>query len=360
MMTRTVAFTAFLAPLVLAGACGGTPVEVVETTAAVPVTVEAARTETLNSLLVVTGTVVPAPGAEWTITAPDAGRIVDLPKAAGDVVAEGDLLVRFDIPSLAADLAARRADVTQATARVETTKAALTRASGLFDQGIAARREVEEARQAQADAEAALAQAKGAVEAATSLAARAEVRARFAGVVAQRWHNPGDLVDASASDPILKIINPRQLQVVAAVPIADIPRVVPGHAAVVKGPGGADEQARVLTRPPEVDPSSATADVRIAFTGTTRLASGTTVEVDITADSRPNALVVPMAAVVRDGDHAYIFVAGPDNKAHRHEVTTGLAARDLVEITSGLSAGDRVIVQGQDGLPDGAAITVAK
>ena len=50
----------------------------------------------------VTGMVTPAPGADWTIVAPEPARIAELPKAEGDRVAAGDVLVRFDIPTLAA------------------------------------------------------------------------------------------------------------------------------------------------------------------------------------------------------------------------------------------------------------------
>ena len=69
------------------------------------------------------------------------------------------------------------------------------------------------------------------MQAAVALSDRAVVRAPFAGVVAQRFHNPGDLVEAAASDPVLKVINPSQLQVVAAVPASELSRVVVGHAA---------------------------------------------------------------------------------------------------------------------------------
>ena len=54
------------------------------------------------------------------------------------------------------------------------------------------------------------------------------------------------------------------------------------------------------------------------------------------------------------------MVAGTDNKAHKHVVTLGLATHDFTEIKSGVAAGDLIIVRGQDGLPDGATITVQK
>ena len=212
---RLVASVALLWGAAALAGCEKASVEKVETTAAVPVYVEEARIDMLQSVVTAAGTVMPAPGAELTVVAPSPARIAELPKAEGDTVREGDLLVRFDIPSLSSDVAARKAQVAQATARLEAAKASYARLSGLVTQGVAAPREVEEVKRLQAEAEADLEQAKRGVESAVSLSDRAVVRARFAGVVSKRFHNPGDLVDASATDPVLKVINPASLQVVA-------------------------------------------------------------------------------------------------------------------------------------------------
>jgi membrane fusion protein, multidrug efflux system len=83
------------------------------------------------------------------------------------------------------------------------------------------------------------------------------------------------------------------------------------------------------------------------------------VQVEIVTEQRPNVLAVPADAIVREGDAAFVFVAGADNKAHKRQVTLGLATPRDAQIVSGLQAGDKVIVQGQQGLPDGAAITTA-
>jgi RND family efflux transporter MFP subunit len=347
--------------LLAASGCASKPVEETETTTAVPVAIDVAKVDTLRSTITSAGTVVPAPGADMTIIAPEPARIAAITKAEGDQVREGDVLVRFDIPTLPADLAAKRAAVNQATARVEAAKANLARLTGLVDRGVAAPREVEEARRTQAEAETELEQARSAVDAAAALADRTVVKALFSGVVAKRWHNPGDIVEAAASDPILRVINPALLQVVAAVPVNALSRVVPGHEATVFEAGNDEGQAaRVLMRPAQIDPASAAADVRLGFVRPTRLAAGTAVTVEIIGEQHPNALVVPAAAVVHDGDDTFVMVAGPDSKAHKHAVTLGLATHSLIEIKSGLTAGERVIVRGQDGLPDGAAITITK
>ena len=68
-------------------ACSHETLERAETEAVVPVSVETAAIGTIQSTVNVTGMVQPAPGADWTITAPEAARIAELPKAEGDAVA---------------------------------------------------------------------------------------------------------------------------------------------------------------------------------------------------------------------------------------------------------------------------------
>jgi multidrug efflux pump subunit AcrA (membrane-fusion protein) len=53
-----------------------------------------------------------------------------------------------------------------------------------------------------------------------------------------------------------------------------------------------------------------------------------------------------------------VFVVGPDGKAHRRAVVVGLTSGDETQIVSGLRVGEKVVIKGQDALPDGAAVTV--
>jgi RND family efflux transporter MFP subunit len=350
---------AALAAALALPACHEQAVEQVETTAAVPVTVDVAKVQTFVMRITTSGLVTPAPGAELTVVAPEAARIAELPHGEGEPVKAGDLLVRFEIPTLAADMATRRAAVAQANARVESARANFNRLTGLLAQGVAAPREVEEARRQLAEAEADLEQSRSAVDAAASLSARANVHATFSGVVARRFHNPGDFVEASAADPVLKVINPAQLQVLAAVPVADLSRVVVGHAAIVRESGNPEGRpAKVATKAAQVDPDTATGDVRLAFATPTTLAAGTRVEVEIVGEEHKNALVIPAAALVTEEGEVFVMVAGPDDKAHKYPVAVGLSTRTQVEITSGLKEGDRVIIRGQAGLPEGAGVKV--
>lgn len=335
--------------------CGHDTPEEVESEAVVPVETSPARVGDITAAVRVTGLVTPAPGAELIVVAPEAARIAELPRAEGDRVAAGDLLVRFDIPNAGADVARQRGEIARAQAQIANARAAQTRARDLFERGIAARKEMEDADRDLADADALLAEATGALTAAESVAARATVRAPFAGVIARRAHNVGDVVEASAADPVLRLIDPRRVEVVAQVSAGDAPRVNLGAHARLVGADGAT--LSVVSRPLAVDAATGAAPVRLAFTGPPAgLAFGTPVQVEIQTGTHSGVVLVPAAAVVYEGEEAAVFVADGD-KAARRVVTLGATSGSDVEIVSGVAAGDAVIVRGQAGLPDGAAIS---
>jgi RND family efflux transporter MFP subunit len=346
--------------LVGAGACGSPPPEEHESAAKVPVEIAAAGPATVTETADAAGIVAAAPGAELTVVAPQPARIAAMPRAEGDTASRGDLLVRFDIPSAGADLAARGAELTQARARAENARAALTRVTGLYERGVAARKEVEEAERDLKEADAAIAQARHGVDAAAQLASRREVRAPFNGVVVKRWRQPGDLVEAASSDPVLRFVDLTRVQVDAQVAAADAPRVHAGQHARVSAAGASDAEARVLTAPALVDAESGTSTIRLAASGRLPWPVGTAVRVRIVTREQHAAVTVPASAIVRDGDTTSVFVVDATQHAHRRQITTGSESVDRVEILNGVAAGDRVIVRGQAALPDGAEVAVEK
>ncbi len=340
-------------------ACGAPPKEEVETTAAVPVTVQAARRGSIHRVVQATGLVKPATGADLVVTAPQSARIAEMPKGVGERVRRGDLLVRFDIPSLQADAASRRADVARAESRLTVARANFERLEGLFNRGIAAKKEVEDARRELADSEASLAESKTARTSSADLATRAVLRAPWGGVVAERAHNPGDLVEPG-SDSILRLIDPARLQVEVPVPLDQLAGIAVGNPAQVRGPGDAvsgAKPARVIARPPAVDPTTSSASIRLAFTGGTNLPAGTPVQVEIAGEEHRDAVLVPAAAVVQEGPQTFVYTVDAQNHAHRGEVRLGVTTGADTEVLSGVVAGAQVVVQGQNGLPDGALVT---
>jgi RND family efflux transporter MFP subunit len=185
------------------------------------------------------------------------------------------------------------------------------------------------------------------------------VRATFAGVVAKRFHNPGDLVEPGPSDPILRVIDPSRLEITAAAPVATLSRIAANAPAHVTAPGSEEPiDASVIARPAAVDPGSVTAAVRLRPSSAATLTAGMSVEVEILGPEHNASALVPPAAVIRDGESSFVMTVGADSKAHRNEVEVGVVTPEVAEIRKGVKPGDRVIVRGQNGLPDGAAVTI--
>ena len=329
---------------------------------AVPVAAQPARRGSLRAIIRTTGVVTPAAGAEFMATAPEPARIVEIPPAEGDRVARGDVLVRFDVPSAAAEAARHEADIARAQALLENARVAQARARELVERGIISRREMENADRELADAQADLGRAEAARRTSEAAAARAIVRAPFAGIIAQRLHNPGDVVQGIATDPILRLVDPDRLEVMAPIPAADAPRVLPGATARVTS---VPQPIRLIVATRAVASGGgavatgggADAIARLTFAAGAAMPVDTRVDIEIEGEEHVGAVLVPADAILRTGSEAAVLVAA-GNRAERRVVTTGLADADSVELVSGVEPGELVITRGQAGLADGATISV--
>lgn len=357
----TAACAAAAAMVIGAVACGGddAPAE----TAAAPRAVQAAaaRMDTIRETITVTGTITPAPGTDWTISAPEAARIAELPVNEGDAVKEGDVLVRFQVAAVSDDTLLRQSEVRQAAARVDAARAAVTQLSGLAERGLVAQQQLDTARRELQEAESAQRNAEAAEEATNLLAARLVIRARFAGVVAQRWHAAGDLVMGGADDPVLRVVDPAKVEMTGSVPSDQLSLFSPGADATVFNPADGQTLAgRVVARPAPGERAGGLSQVRISLPANlpAPLPLGSPIQAEIQGDSGQPLLVVPSAAIHRDGETTFVVIAGQDGLAHRAVVQTGVAGRELTQVTAGLSAGDRVILSGADAVPEGTAVVV--
>lgn len=328
-------------------------------TQTIAVTVQPARLETLREALSLPGTVVPSALADFSVVAPETAEIAELPHAEGAAVREGDLLVRFEIPTLTTNLVARQNELTEATQRAQSARAEVARLNGLLEKGIIPRNTVEAARTTLAAAEVTQGQAKAAHDAAKLLADRANVRSRFAGTVIKVWHKAGDVVTPDAGDPILRVIDPTRTQIAVQAPVAQLERLVPGRAATVGTAAGTSEPASVSSRSAAA-PGGTTAEVRLSVLGKTPLAVDTVVQVEIQLDERRDVVVVPEQAVVREGTATHVWIAREDSRAERRPVRIGLTVNGLSQVLSGVQTGERVITTGLAQLQDGAAIVVSR
>jgi RND family efflux transporter MFP subunit len=324
----------------------------------VPVGAVPARTAGIRATVHASGVVVPSEGGEFLATAPEPARIAEIMKAQGDAVTSGDVLVRFDLPAATQDVARLAAELAGAQAQLENARINQTRIRDFTERGLVPRRDLEAADRELADAQSAVDRVRAQHASAIAGAGRAIVRAPFTGLVANRYRQPGEVV-LSTMDPVLRIVDPRRLDIVVSVPEKDISRVVPGAPARIAAATGIPPvQLTVASRVGDRVGPDGTLAFRLLFKDPAELPVDSRVEIDIDAEERTDVVVVPAEALVRDGGSGAVMVAN-GSRAERRAVTTGLQDEQNIEITSGVRAGELVITRGQLGLADGAAISVA-
>ena len=344
--------------VVCAAACRqATPRVIERQEQVVPVGAVAAQKAAIRAVIHASGTVVPSQGGEFLVVAPEPARLLDVVKAQGEAVTSGDVLARFELPSANQAVARLAADVAAAQAQAENARINQERVRGFVEKGLVARRDLDTADRELAEAQAALERARTAHAAAQAGAGRAVVRAPFDGLVATRQHNPGDMI-LSTTDPVLRIVDPRRLEVIATISRKEQSRVVTGATARVAAAGVEPVRLTVAGRAIDRETQGDDVPFRLVFAEPSKLPVDAPVQLDIDAEERTDTVLVPAEALIRDGGETTVFVAD-GTKAQRRVVTTGIQDEARIEITSGVNAGELVITRGHIGLTDGAAITVA-
>ena len=338
---------------------------------AVPVTVERVRLGNIRGTVSATGIVSTPPGATFAVVAPQQARIAEIAKNVGDPVKTGEPLVRFEFPSLRAQTVVNAAAVKAAELRVQQAQLAQNRVKALVAQGAASRTELDDVDRELAAAEGELLTARAATTVAETQSQNTTIRAPFDGTVAERLRNPGDSVRPEDSDPILRLVDPRQVQITAVVSVADAARFVVGAAARAVSEGGPSRGApsprsaagaptllRVVSRPaPEA--GAKTVEVALAFDTPAELQPGTQVGLEIDAEQRSNVPLVPAFAVLKDDPNQPFVVVAAGDVAERRPVVIGLVDAENIEILSGLKSGELIITQGHSALRDGTPISVS-
>lgn len=203
--------------------------------------------------------------------------------------------------------------------------------------------------------------AEGKYRAATAQLSYSEIRSPIDGVVTDRPLFVGDV--AGANQPILTVMDVSTLVAKAHIPQSQAVQLKVGDAAEI-AVAGVDEpiKARVSLVSPALDPGSTTVEVWVQTrSADQRLKPGMTVNIEATAKTVNDALVVPSNAVFKNEDgSSYVLVAGADQKAHRKTVQLGLKNEEMTEIKNGINPGEAVITSGGYAVPDGTAIQIEK
>jgi membrane fusion protein, multidrug efflux system len=314
--------------------------------------------KTVVDNLVARGTITAVPNQDVRVSALVAGRVNSVTAAEGDTVREGQVIAALDRRPFEDQRRQAAAVVDQAKAQVENARLNLQRNQQLFDRGIAAGKEVEDARTAMASAQSALEQANASLSTADRQIERADVRSPISGQVVKRMVSIGEQVDGTAGQPIAEIANLDRVELAANVPAAYLSRVKVGQTVTVSTEtyAGRAFTGSIVAIAPAVDAATNAALVRIQIANAERLLKiGMFAEARVQLGQHSGALVVPPAALVRDQSGAAVYVVSGDT-AQRTPVTVGIEAADAVEILSGVKEGQTILTTSVYGLGDKARL----
>lgn len=244
---------------------------------------------------------------------------------------------------------------------VDQSKVALTQAQtqyGILQRNLDALQKVSRSTQIET-ATGQLRQAEGQYDQAKATLAYSEIRSPIDGYVTDRPIYSGEM--AAAGAPILTVMDTSVLIAKAHLPQSKVQGLTLDAPAQVVVPGISNPvTGKVTLISPALDPGSTTVEVWVGLDNKSNLLKpGTAVQVDITARTIPDALLVPAAAVVEDaGGGSHLMVIGPDSVAHRREVKIGVQQDGDVQILSGIQLGDQVITVGAYALEDGTKVRI--
>jgi len=281
-------------------------------------------------------------------------RVDEVLVEVGDAVHKGQVLVRLDRRSLAAELAQQRAMRAQARASQVLAHANAERARALRERQLMAAGEVEQLIANEQVADAGVLNADAAVASAQLRVDFSALRAPDDGLISARSVQPGQVVGAGAE--LLRLIRKGRLEWRAELPESDFLQVRVGAKVRIAAPDGVVEgSVRALS--PGLDAASRTGKVYADIPHPGALIAGMFAHGRILLGKATVAMLPTAAIVERDG-YRYAFVLGAGDVVSQRRIEVGQPSGDHVEILGGIAAGDRVVVQGAAFLSDGDRVRV--
>jgi membrane fusion protein (multidrug efflux system) len=304
------------------------------------------------------GTVAPLPDRDAQVSPQVAGRLIKIGILEGDKVKQGQPLAQIDPGPIEDSMREADALLNKAQAESENARVTLQRVERVFQRGIAARQEVDDAKARAAGAAAAEAQATAASRRAHRQVEFATVRSPLSGVVLRLLRRTGELVDGTPATPVVEVGDPSALELVADASPQDLLQLGRGNLATLlfSALPGRSFSGSVAAVAPAVDRTTGLGKVRIAMD----LSHGAAPPVglygtaQVAAGPQHPALLVPAQAVrSRTGAEAEIIVCGSDGAAHVRRLQLGVSEGTELEVRGELAATDRVAVEPVIGINEG-------
>jgi RND family efflux transporter MFP subunit len=322
-----------------------------------------------------------------------AGFIRKIYVDVGDHVKAGQVLAILEVPELSAQVAGAKADIQRSQdavrrseseiQRAESTHAAYHAAYSRLKQasesrpGLIAEQElddsmakdketdaqVESARASLSESQSQLLSARADLDRLSALEAYSQITAPFAGVVSKRYADTGALIQAGTSSstqalPVVQLAEWSELRLVVPVPESAVPQIHLGSVVQVRvGALNRTFEGRVARFADALDSQTRTMETEIDVEnrdGT--LVGGMYAETNLILRERKGVLTVPIPAVQREESGATVLMVDREGRVQERPVKLGAEGNDLVEILSGLSEGDQVVIGNRSELRPGEKV----
>jgi multidrug efflux system membrane fusion protein len=336
----------------------------------IPVQAAAAEERPMPIFLSALGTVTPY--MTVTVKARVSGELLPVKFVEGQNVRQGETILKIDPKPYQAALDQARGTLAHDEALLKNAQAEYKRYKALFDAGVTSKEtlDLDEANQGQYRG--AIEADKAAIENAQLQLDWCSIQAPISGKIGLRLVDPGNIITANTTN--LVVIN--QFEPIAVdftLPENLLPQVLPKLAAQRRLPVEAYDRGDVqklgsgvlLTADNQIDTTTGTGKFKAVFDNKDQsLFPNQFVNIHLILENRPNALVVPSAAIQSGQQGSFVWVVDSDEvkktaTARMQPVKVALAEGQVTILDSGLAASQKVVVDGADRLRPNAAVLVS-